>query len=185
MLVSRFHIPTALALVMGLIIGLALASLRPMSLHAGAGDRSGESIVATGPVLVRYDEAAKGPIALDAVYFLDYKGGRLLAAVPSYQQTNTSTHLIESFNERDLVADFKLDLEAGPRPRFLMTTGSLGPYNDGWAPLYVFETNTNQMAIYRMKVQLTIGKTSRPRFDLVEVRSFAKTAAANPTPSAL
>ena len=48
MLVSRSCIPTALALVVGLCIGLALASLRPMPLHAGAGDRSGESIVATG-----------------------------------------------------------------------------------------------------------------------------------------
>ena len=182
MMVSRFHIPTALALVVGLVIGLALASWRPIPLHAGAGDRSGESIVTTGPVLVRYDEAAKGPIALDAVYFLDYKGGRLLAAVPTYQQTNTSTRLIESFSERDLVADFKLDLDTGPRPRFLMTTGSLGPYNDGWAPLYVFETNTSQVAIYRMQVQLTIGKTSRPRFDLVEVRSFAKTGATNSSP---
>jgi hypothetical protein len=38
------------------------------------------------------------------------------------------------------------------------------------------------MAIYRMQVQLTIGKTSRPRFDLVEVRSYAKTGAANPNP---
>jgi len=63
-----------------------------------------------------------------------------------------------------------------------MTTGSLGPYNDGWAPLYVFETNTSQVAIYRMQVQLTIGKTSRPRFDLTEVRSFAKTGATYPTP---
>ena len=182
MMVSRFHVPTALALVAGLVMGFALASWRPIPLHAGAGDRSGESIVATGPVLVRYDEAAKGPIALDAVYFLDYKGGRLLGAVPAYQQTNTSTRLIESFSERDLVADFKLDLDTGPRPRFLMTTGSLGPYSDGWAPLYVFETNTSQVAIYRMQVQYTIGKTSRPRFDLVEVRSFAKTGAANPSP---
>ena len=56
-------------------------------LHAGAGDRSGESIVATGPVLVRYDEAAKAPIPLEAVYFLDYKGGRLLATVPTFRQT--------------------------------------------------------------------------------------------------
>jgi hypothetical protein len=182
MMVSRSHIPTVLALVLGLGVGLTLASLRPAALHAGAGDRAGESIVATGPVLVRYDEAAKGPVALDALYFLDYKGGRLLATVPTYQQTTTSTRLIESFSERDLVADFKLNLDTGPRPRFLMTTGSLGPYNDGWAPLYVFETNSSQVAIYRMQVQLTIGKTSRPRFDLVEVRSFAKTGAANPNP---
>ena len=92
-------------------MGWALASFRPVPLQASAGDRSGESIVATGPVLVRYDEAAKGPVALDAVYFLDYKGGRLLATVPSFRQTTTATRLIEPFSERDLVADFKLDLD--------------------------------------------------------------------------
>ena len=39
-------------------MGWALASFRPVPLQASAGDRSGESIVATGPVLVRFDEAA-------------------------------------------------------------------------------------------------------------------------------
>ena len=84
MMVSRSRIPTVLALIIGVFMGWALASFRPVPLHASAGDRSGESIVATGPVLVRYDEAAKGPVALDAVYFLDYKGGRLLATVPAF-----------------------------------------------------------------------------------------------------
>ncbi len=143
-------------------MGWALASFHPVRLNASAGDRSGESIVATGPVLVRFDEAAKGPVALDAVYFLDYKGGRLLATVPSYRQTTTSTHLIEPFSERDLVADFKLDLDGGPRPRFLMTTGSIGPDNAGWAPLYVFETTTSQLAVYRMLMQTTIGTAAAP-----------------------
>ena len=131
MIVPRSRIPTALALLMGMALGWALSSLRPAPLRAGAGDRSGESIVATGPVLVRYDEGAKAPIPLDAVYFLDYKGGRLLATIPTYQQSTSSTHIIDTFVERDLVADFKLDLDTGPRPRFLMTTGSLGPYSVG------------------------------------------------------
>ena len=65
--------------------------------------------------------------------------------------------MIEPFSERDLVADFKLDLDAGPRPRFLMTTGSIGPNNAGWAPLYVFETTTSQIGVYRMLIQMTIG----------------------------
>jgi len=182
MIISRSRIPTALALLVGLGVGWALASFRPSSLHAGAGDRSGEAIVATGPVLIRFDESAKGPVPLDALYFLDYKGGRLLATVPTYQQTNKSTRLIETFSERDLVSDFKLDLDSGPRPRFLMTTGSLGPYSSGWAPLYVFETTTNQLGVYRMQVQMTIGKTSRPTFELVELRSYAKTGTADRRP---
>jgi hypothetical protein len=173
-MVTRSRIPTALALIVGILMGWALASFQPMRLNASAGDRAGESIVATGPVLVRFDETAKGPIALDAVYFLDYKGGRLLATVPSYRQTTTSTHLIEPFNERDLIADFKLDLDAGPRPRFLMTTGSIGPDNAGWAPLYVFETTTSQLAVYRMLMHTTIGTETRPRFELLETRSYAK-----------
>lgn len=107
----RSRIPTAVALFVGLLMGWALASLHPVRLNASAGDRSGESIVVTGPVLMRFDEAAKGPVALDAVYFLDYKGGRLLATVPSYRQTTTATHLIEPFSERDLIADFKLNLD--------------------------------------------------------------------------
>ncbi len=175
---SRSRIPTVVALCLGIFLGWGLASLRPVRLNASAGDRAGESVVATGPVLVRFDEAAKGPIALDAVYFLDYKGGRLLATVPSFRQTNTSTRVIEPFSERDLVADFKLDLDVGPRPRFLMTTGSIGPDSAGWAPLYVFETTTSQVGVYRMLVQNTIGDSARPRFELLEVRSYAKTGEA-------
>src|SRR5580704_6201082 len=104
MTVSRSRIPTVVVLIIGVFMGWGLASFRPVPLQASAGDRAGESIVATGPVLVRYDEAAKGPVALDALYYLDYKGGRLLATVPSFRQTTTATRLIEPFSERDLVA---------------------------------------------------------------------------------
>ena len=86
MMVSRSRIPTVVALIIGALMGWGLASFRPVPLQASAGDRSGESIVTTGPVLVRYDDTAKGPVALDAIYFLDYKGGRLLATVPSFRQ---------------------------------------------------------------------------------------------------
>ena len=110
--------------VAGILLGWILAATRPAVLHASAGDRSGESIVTTGPVLVRYDEMTKSAIPLDAVYFLDYKGARLLATIPSYRQTGRTTHLLHGFAERDLVADFKLDLDPGADPQFLMTTGS-------------------------------------------------------------
>jgi len=181
MIASSSRIPTALALLIGVALGWALSSLRPAPLRAGAGDRSGESIVATGAVLVRYDEGAKAPIPLDAVYLLDYKAGRLLATIPTYQQSASSTHIIDTFVERDLVADFKLDLNTGPRPRFLMTTGSLGPYTSGWAPLYVFETTTNQVGVFRIQLQQSTAKSSRPRFELVELRSYAKAGASAPS----
>jgi hypothetical protein len=182
MVVSRSSIPTVLVLLIGIILGLGLASFRAAPLHASAGDRSGEAIVATGPVHIRWDESAKSAVPIDALYFLDYKGGRLLATVPTFQQTTGTAQLIEPFSERDLVADFKLDLDTGPRPRFLMTTGSLGSNNAGWAPLYVFETTTSQLGVYRMQIQLTIGAPTRPRFDLVELRSYAKAGGTNSRP---
>ena len=175
-LFANFH--GALYLLVGLMAGWCLSLSRPVTLHAGAGDRLGETIMATGPVLVRYDEATKAPIALDAVYILDHKGGRLLASLPTFRQSTASTTIIESFVERDLVADFKIDLDTGPRPHFLMTTGSLGPYTAGWAPLYVIETTSNQMAVYRLHIQETSGKSGRPKFELVQMRAVCQAPAA-------
>jgi hypothetical protein len=185
MIAPGSRISTSVVLLVGLLIGWAMASLRPAPLLAGAGDRLGESAVATGPVMVRYDEGTKSPLALDAVYFLDYKGGRLLATVPALRQTTAATHVIERFMERDLVADFKIDLDTGGRPHFLMTTGAIGPYSAGWSPLYVFETTTSQVGVYRVQVQQTVGtaRTAHPEFDLVELRSFAKTGAPGPASS--
>lgn len=57
-----------------------------------------------------------------------------------------------------------------------MTTGSIGADSGGWAPLYVFETTTSQLAVYRMVMQTTIGTASRPHFELLEMRSYAKGA---------
>jgi hypothetical protein len=171
----RARISTGLVLGVGILLGWLMAAPRSaVVLHAGAVDRSGESIIATGTVLLRYDEMTKSAVPLDAVYFLDYKGGRLLATIPSYQQTGRTTHLLHGFAERDLVADFKLDLDGGARPRFLMTTGALGQYSSGWAPLYLFETTTNQVAVYRMNTSVTTGTTTQSRLELVELQSYAK-----------
>jgi hypothetical protein len=178
--VPRSRIPMTVVLMSGVLLGWLLSSFRPAPARAGSGDRSGESIVTTGPVLVRYDEGAKAAIPLEALYFLDYKGGRLLGTVPAFRQAGAMPHLIDTFAERDLAADFRLDLNTGPRPHFLMTTGSLGTYSAGWAPLYVFETTTNQLGIYRMQTSQTVGTISRPRFDLVELRSYARPPATVP-----
>jgi hypothetical protein len=186
MILPRSRIPAALTLIMGVFLGWGLSSFRPVPLRAGAGDRSGEAIVATGPVHMEFDETVKASIPLEALYFLDYKGGRLLGTVPSFRQTAVSTKLIDTFAERDLVADFKLDLDIGPRPHFLMTTGALGAYSAGWAPLYVFETTSSQLAIYRMQLPQTVGTTvgalAQAKFDLVELRSYAKAGTANQQP---
>jgi hypothetical protein len=175
------RLSTALVLLLGVAMGWAASSVRPTPLRAGSGDRSGESIVATGPAIVRYDEAVKASIPLEAVYLLDYKAGRLLATIPTYQQSASSTHIVDEFVERDLVADFHVDLDdPSLKPRFLMTTGSLGPYTAGWAPLYVFETTSKQLGIYRIQIQQSTAKSSRPKFERVELRSYGKAGGSEP-----
>lgn len=167
------RIPVIVALGVGIGVGWLASGWHSRPIWASAGDRSGESIVATGPVLMQYDDATKSPISLDAVYYLDYKGGRLLATIPSYRLTGGKTELIDGFAERDLAADFKLDLDLGARPRFLMTTGGLGRYSGGWSPLYVFETTTGQVAVYRMQVGQAYGAAGNgSQIELLDVRSY-------------
>jgi hypothetical protein len=175
--ISAFLLP-----LLGVIVGVIIASVRPSTLVASGADRLGESVLVTGPVLVRYDESTKSALPLDAVYLLDYKRGRLLATIPALRQSVSSIQVIDGFLERDLVADFKIDLDAGPKPHFMMTTGSLGPFSLGWAPLFVFETTTSQVGVYRIQVQQTVSPTMRPHFDLIELRSYAKTALPVPIP---
>ncbi|WP_406699953.1 hypothetical protein V5E97_14015 [Singulisphaera sp. Ch08] len=163
-------IPRAVILVIGLVIGWGLDHL-PRSgsvVLASGSDRAGESIVASGPVMLGYNDGKKVQIPLEAIYYLDYKGGRLLATIPSFKQSIGSAKLIDTFGERDLVADFKLNLDSGQRPQFLMTTGSLGTYSEGWAPLFVFETTTGQVAVYKVE-QHMVGAKTTPKFELMEV----------------
>jgi hypothetical protein len=178
---TRARVSHAAALLIGLLLGCVVAGSRPTVLRAGGGDRSGDSVLAAGPIFVRYNEGSKIQVPQDALYYLDYKAGRLLATVPSVRQSVGGTKILDTFVERDLVADFKLDLDNSPRPHFLMTTGSLGTYGDGMAPLYVFESTTNQVAIYKVQPQ-TIGISSQPKFELVEVRSFGKASSPPPAP---
>ncbi len=167
----RSQLSTGLLVMTGVLFGWILAVSRPTPIQASAGDRNEESVLATGPVMVRHDESSNAPIPLDALYFLDYKGGRLLATVPSYRQVGTKLQFIDGFAERDLLADFKL--ESGREPKFLMTTGSLGQHSLGWAPLYVFETTTRQVAVYRMQHTVAAG-LSAPKFELLQIRNYPR-----------
>ena len=103
-----------------------------------------------------------------------------MASLPTFRQSTASTTIIESFVARDLAADFKVDLDRGERPRFLMTTGSLGPYTAGWAPLYVIETTSDQIAVIRLHIQDVAGPSGRPRVELVQFRAGTAAAAPNP-----
>jgi hypothetical protein len=180
MAVSQMRIPTVVTVLCGALVGWCLSTIRPSPARAGAGDRHKDYVAATGPVMLRFDEGTKSAVATDALYFIDYSGGRLLATIPTYRQTTKSLNLIDRFEERDLVADFKIDVDGVPEPHFLMTTGSLGAYTEGWAPLYVFETQTKRLGVYRLHTQQTVGQPARPRFELVELRSYAPGDTASP-----
>ena len=169
--------PHLLTLAAGLALGAAVASGRAPSLRAGGGDRWDESVLATGPTFVKYNEGTKIQVSQDAIYFLDYRAGKLLGTVPAMQQLVGGSKLLGGFVERDLVSDFKLDLDRGTRPHFLMTTGSMAAnagntYGDGWAPLFVFETTTRQVAVYKIQQQ-QVGTSSQVRLDLIELKPLA------------
>ena len=163
----------ALTLVVGLSVGSGLSAVRLPALRASGGDHSGETVMACGPVATAYHAKLRVQVTPDALYYLDYRGGRLLASVPTPRQTAAGTRVLDDFAARDLVADFRIG--PGVVPHFLMTVGGLGISGDGWSPLYVVETATGQVAAYRVQAQ-AVGTSSRPRFDLLEVRPLARAA---------
>jgi len=172
----RASVPHAVTLIVGLAIGWGLAGPRTPALRAFGGDRWDESVLTTGPAFVKYNEGSKIQVSQDAIYFLDYRAGKILGTVPAMRQLGGETRYLSAFAERDLVADFKIDTDTGARPHFLMTTGSMASgagntYGDGWAPLFVFETTTRQVAVYKIQQQM-IGASTQVKFDMIEIRPF-------------
>lgn len=164
----------AATLLLGLGAGWLAANPRGPTLKAMTGgvDRFGDYAATSVTVATADDEATKAQASKEAVVFLDYKGGRLLATIPSYKQTVTRTQIIDGFAERDLAADFRLDDRS--TPHFVMTAASIGDKSVRWTPLFVFETATRQVAVYRIEAgSQTPGSRPKPRFDLLEVRSIA------------
>jgi hypothetical protein len=127
-----------------------------------------EDAVTSGPIAIEHDAGNDIQVARDAIYYLDYRGGRLMAAVPMARQSAGGTRMIDAFAERDLIADFKLTALKRP-PHFMMVTATMGNVQGAWAPLYVFETTTKQVATYKV-TPLQVGTSSQPRFDLLELR---------------
>jgi hypothetical protein len=161
----------------GLAMGWALAAPRSQPLQASSEGRVDDSTLATGPAFLTYNEGAKTQVAQDALYYLDYRAGKLFATIPRVKAAGSSAKFFDAFAERDLVADFKLDNTPGPQPRFMMTTGSISTgshnrYGDGWAALYVVETTTRQIAAYKID-QTQVGAQFQLKFELLDVRPFA------------
>jgi hypothetical protein len=170
-----------LFLAVGLALGWILATAPTARLHAGGGDRPDAAIVATGPIGIEPSAALKTEITKDAVYYLNYSRGFLYAAVPLLTQTAGSSRILSEFGERDLLKDFGIG--PGTHPHFAMTAGNLGASGDGWAALYVFETTTGQLAIYRAVPQVRAGSSS-PVIQLVEKRADGRLAMAKPAVAA-
>lgn len=143
-----------------------LRAVAAVDQRAAAGPLVASGAVAMRPV--RLDAATTVALPQDAIYYLDYERGSLLASVPQQRSTVEGTSILGDFAARDLVADFRPP--AGTTPRFLMTVGSLGDQT-GWAPLYVFEAETRQVATYKVVPGgVTVERTLPPRFELVEIR---------------
>ena len=173
-----------LILAIGLAVGWTLSALRTPALRAQGGDRSDESVLVTGPAYIKYNDGARIQVAQDAIYFLDYRAGKLMATVPSNQSTTDGTKIIDGFVERDLVSDFKIDLDTAASPHFLMTTcSSVSPatssFGDGGSLLFVFETTTHQFAAYRVS-QLNIGLKAERKLDLMQLGPYRPGALGTP-----
>lgn len=170
----RPNLSTGAALAAGLILGTVLGGGRGRVLEAGGGDRPDAAIVSAGAIGVERNPQLEVQVDKDAVYYLNYSKGRLLAAVPLQRQTAAATQVLSEFAETDLVRDFRL--APGTNPHFTMTPGRLGISDgQGAAVLYVFETTTGQLGIYRAEASLT-ASSSRPLLRLLERKSDARLA---------
>lgn len=181
-----FRRPSSLAILGSvLVLGALLIGARPSSLRA-----DGTASVAPGPAVGSGCQVASGPIAMlpdanknyypiEAVYYLDYGGGRLLAGIPSGMSSvregaaANAERITTEFAERDLAADFQIPRNVAPR--FLMTVARMSLANGGWAPLYVFEAATGQVATYKVVPEM-VGTANRTKILLVERKSLAKSA---------
>jgi hypothetical protein len=172
----RRRIVLALTLAAGLGLGYAAGSARVPRLEADTADRWEERVLVSGPISIEVNKMG-AQVSQDALYYLNYNSGRLLASVPSVRASQGGTEILSEFAERDLVRDF--DLKPGARPHFLMTTANLGLRSEGWAPLFVFETESGQVATYRVVPQAVQGTNpARPQFLLLERRKDPRLAKA-------
>ena len=167
MTLRRPQLSFGIVLAAGIAIGWGLAGMRPTKILANGADRWGDRALVAGPVSL--DMMTKEiSVPQDALYYLNYSTGKILATIPTFEQTGARTQVLGEFAERDLIADF--GIKPGGDPHFLMTTGSLGMRGAGWSPLFVIETETGQIATYKVAAQVVPGST-RPTFQLMDRRT--------------
>ena len=167
MMASRPRITHGIILLVGMLLGFGLASTRVAPLRAGTSDRWVDRIVTSGPISIE-ENGHKVAIPQDAIYYLNYNTGILSAAIPSIEQTPSGTKMLTDWSDRDLLRDFSI--KPGITPHFMMTTASMGARTQGWCPLFVFESETGQVAVYQVQQQALPGST-KPLFQLLERRT--------------
>ncbi|HEY2158221.1 MAG TPA: hypothetical protein VGH33_21510 [Isosphaeraceae bacterium] len=166
-----------------LALGWLLAGGRG-PVNAGGGSRSGQSASVAGPVKVESGGAVQfgmGKIQapLDAVYWIDYRGARLYASIPSSRKTAKDVQLLREFAERDLVDDFAL--KPGDQPSFLMQAASLGGMGGGSSLLIVIEATSKQIAAYQAMPRANT-LDGRPQFERLQLASYGPATSTAPAP---
>ena len=156
----------------GVLTGWLIGTSRLPRLGAVGSDRWNERVMVTGSVSVDRDQKG-GVWTQEAVYILNKSTAQLLAAVPDYKKTVSTTQILSDFAERDLAKDF--GLTPGSNPHFLMTALDIGPQGQGWSPLLVVETESGQVLTYKVQAQTTQG-SNRPLFQLVDRRTDPRLA---------
>lgn len=175
---TRTRLASTLLLTTGLAAGWLVAGIRPGVLRAGGGSRSGKSASAAGPIKVDLGPsvrfgAGKFQAPLDAVYWIDYRGARLYAAIPAARKgaMTNDVALLRDFAGRDLAADF--GLAPGVAPRFLIQTASLGASEQGAALLLVVETTTRKIGVYQASPKANT-LDAAPDFALLQLASYGE-----------
>jgi hypothetical protein len=147
-----------MGLAAGLVVALIVAGIWPSTpLHAMATDRSGDFAIATGPV----DEAT------EAVYFMDFLTGDLLAVVVG-KNPQSGAPLVTGLHRINVVQ--AMQLNAGTNPKFLMTTGMVdfrrgggaGGTQPSKAVLYVAEVSSGTCGVFLIPFNMTLHKAGRP-----------------------
>jgi hypothetical protein len=152
--------------------------------EAGGGSRSGQSASVAGPVKVETGGAmqfgmGKIQAPLDAVYWIDYRGARLYASIPSSRKTAKEVQLLRDFAERDLVEDFSL--KPRDQPSFLMQAASLGGMGGGSSLLIVIEATSKQIGAYQAMPRANT-LDGRPQFERLQLTSYGPATATAPGP---
>jgi hypothetical protein len=140
------------------IVGAFFWTMRTPAAHA-ASDRHEDYVMCTGTI----QGVSKMP--LDAVWFLDYKSGRLLATV-----VDRVAGKVTGWGELDLSEEFGIAPRANVH--FVMTTGEVGV---GQSVLYVAETTSGKFGVYNL-VNRADGKSgvAIKRLDMSTFRAPAK-----------